>query len=151
MIIEKITLNRLEEFFEIVTKMVAEAEFANAKIEKHKILHLYKNPNAIAFLAIENDKIIGFIAAISHECFFSSKKKVSDLGLYVLPEYRGSRAALKLVKSLETWATEMGADDLHLGQTTAVEIDKTRQFYERLGYKTVGFNTVKHLRNNYVR
>jgi len=36
---------------------------------------------------------------------------------------------------------------LHLGQTTAVEIDKTRQFYERLGYKTVGFNTVKHLRN----
>ena len=127
--------------------MVTEAEFSYATPEKHKILQLYKNQNATAFLAIENDRIVGFVAALLHEYFFSSRKRVSDLGLYVIPEYRGSRAALKLVKSLETWATGMGADDLHLGQTTAVEIDKTRQFYERLGYKTVGFNTVKHLRN----
>ena len=126
--------------------MVTEAEFSCAKLEKHKILQLYKNQNAIAFLAIDNDKIVGFIAALSHEYFFSSRKTASDLGFYVLPEYRGSRAALKLVKSLEEWAKQMGACDLHLGQTTAVEIDKTRQFYERLGYKTVGFNTVKYFK-----
>jgi GNAT superfamily N-acetyltransferase len=147
LIVEELSLSRLEEFLEIVTKMVTEAEFSYAKLEKHKILQLYKNPNAIAFLATDNDKIVGFIAALSHEYFFSNRKRVSDLGFYVLPEYRGSRAALKLVKSLETWAKEIGADDLHLGQTTAVEIDKTRQFYERLGYKTVGFNTVKHLKD----
>ena len=127
--------------------MVTEAEFSYARLEKHKILQLYKNPNAIAFLAIDNDKIVGFMAAMVHEYFFSNRKRVSDLGLYVLPEYRGSRAALKLVKSLETWAKQTGADDLHLGQTTAVDIDKTRQFYERLGYKTVGFNTIKHLKD----
>ncbi len=146
MIIEKLSLHRLEEFFELVTKMVAEAEFAYAKPEKHKILQLYKNPNAVGFVAIENDKIIGFISGLAHEYFFSNRTRVSDLGFFVLPEFRGSRAALKLVKSLETWAKEKGADDLHLGQTTAVEMDKTRQFYERLGYKTVGFNTVKQLK-----
>ena len=127
--------------------MVTEAEFSYAKLDKYKILQLYKNQNVIIILAIDNDKIIGFIAAISHEYFFSDRKRVSDLGFYVLPEYRGSRAALKLVKSLETWATKMGVNDLHLGQTTAVDIDKTRQFYERLGYKTVGFNTIKHLKD----
>jgi GNAT superfamily N-acetyltransferase len=126
--------------------MVAEAEFSYAKPEKHKILQLYKNPNAVGFVAIEDDKIIGFISGIFSEYFFSNRKQVTDLGLFVLPEFRGSRTALKLVKSLETWATEMGADDLHLGQTTAIEMDKTRQFYERIGYKTVGFNTVKHLK-----
>ena len=147
MIVEELTLSRLEEFLNIVTKMVTEAEFSYARLEKHKILQLYKNPNAIAFLAIDNDKIVGFMAAMVHEYFFSNRKRVSDLGLYVLPEYRGSRAALKLVKSLETWAKQTGADDLHLGQTTAVDIDKTRQFYERLGYKTVGFNTIKHLKD----
>jgi GNAT superfamily N-acetyltransferase len=146
LIIEELSLSRLEKFLEIVAKMVTEAEFSCAKLEKHKILQLYKNPNAIAFLAIDNDKIVGFIAALSHEYFFSSRKTASDLGFYVLPEYRGSRAALKLVKSLEEWAKQMGASDLHLGQTTAVEIDKTRQFYERLGYKTVGFNTVKYFK-----
>jgi GNAT superfamily N-acetyltransferase len=126
--------------------MVAEAEFSYAKPEKHKILQLYKNPNAVGFVAIEDDKIIGFISGIFSEYFFSNRKQVTDLGFFVLPEFRGSRTALKLVKSLETWATEMGADDLHLGQTTAIEMDKTRQFYERIGYKTVGFNTVKHLK-----
>ena len=126
--------------------MVAEAEFSYAAPEKHKILQLYKNPNAVGFIAIENDKIIGFISGIFSEYFFSNRKQVTDLGFFVLPEFRGSRAALKLVKSLENWAKEIGADDLHLGQTTAVEMNKTRQFYERLGYKTVGFNTVKNLK-----
>lgn len=126
--------------------MVAEAEFSYARPEKQKILQLFNNPNAVGFVAIENDKIIGFISAIAHEYFFSNRKTASDLGFFVLPEFRGSRAALKLVKSLENWAKEIGADDLHLGQTTAVEMDKTRQFYERLGYKTVGFNTVKQLK-----
>ena len=147
MIVEELSLSRLEEFLEIVAKMVAEAEFSYAKLEKHKILQLYKNQNVMIILAIDNDKIVGFIAAILHEYFFSNRKRVSDLGFYVLPEYRGSRAAIKLVKSLETWAKQTGADDLHLGQTTAVDIDKTRQFYERLGYKTVGFNTIKHLKD----
>ena len=127
--------------------MVAEAEFSYAVPEKHKILHLVKNPNCVVFVAIEHNRIVGFISGIAHEYFFSNRKRVSDLGLFVSPEYRGSRAALKLVKSLETWAKDIGVDHLHLGQTTAVDMDKTRQFYERLGYKTVGFNTVKHLKD----
>jgi GNAT superfamily N-acetyltransferase len=147
LIVEKLTLHRLEEFFELVIKMIAEAEFSYAKLEKQKILNLFKSNNTVFFIVIKNNKILGFIFAIAHEYFFSNRKRVSDLGLYVLPEYRGSRAALMLIKALETWAKEIGADDLCLGQTTAVNMDKTRQFYERLGYKTVGFNTVKHLKD----
>jgi GNAT superfamily N-acetyltransferase len=127
--------------------MIAEAEFSYAKLEKHKILNLFKSDNTVFFIVIKNNKIVGFILAVAHEYFFSNRKRVSDLGLYVLPEYRGSRAALMLIKALETWAKDMGANDLHLGQTSAVNMDKTRQFYERLGYKTVGFNTVKHLKD----
>ena len=147
MIIEKLSENRLDEFFEIVCKMVAESEFSYVVPEKQKILQLFKNPNAVAFLALENNQIVGFISGLVHEYFFSNRKRVSDLGFFVLPEYRGSRVALKLVKLLEAWAIEKNANELHLGQTTGLEIDKTKKFYERLGFKTVGFNTVKHLRN----
>ena len=146
MIIEKLSENRLDEFFEIVCKMVAESEFSYVVPEKQKILQLFKNPNAVAFLALENNQIVGFISGLVHEYFFSNRKRVSDLGFFVLPEYRGSRVALKLVKLLEAWAIEKNANELHLGQTTGLEIDKTKKFYERLGFKTVGFNTVKHLR-----
>ena len=147
MIIEKLSENRLDEFFEIVCKMVAESEFSYVVPKKQKILQLFKNPNAVAFLALENNQIVGFISGLVHEYFFSNRKRVSDLGFFVLPEYRGSRVALKLVKLLEAWAIEKNANELHLGQTTGLEIDKTKKFYERLGFKTVGFNTVKHLRN----
>ena len=126
--------------------MVAESEFSYAIPEKQKILQLFKNPNAVAFLALENNQIVGFISGIVHEYFFSNRKRVSDLGFFVLPEYRGSRVALKLVKLIESWAIEKKAEELHLGQTTGLDIDKTKKFYERLGFKTVGFNTVKHLR-----
>ena len=146
MIIEKLSENRLDEFFKIVCRMVAESEFSYVVPEKQKILQLFKNPNAVAFLALENDQIVGFISGLVHEYFFSNRKRVSDLGFFVLPEYRGSRVALKLVKLLEAWAIEKNANELHLGQTTGLDIDKTKRFYERLGFKTVGFNTVKHLR-----
>ena len=146
MIIEKLSENRLDEFFEIVCKMVAESEFSYVVPEKQKILQLFKNPNAVAFLALENNQIVGFISGLVHEYFFSNRKRVSDLGFFVLPEYRGSRVALKLVKLLEAWAIEKNANELHLGQTTGLDIDKTKRFYERLGFKTVGFNTVKHIR-----
>lgn len=126
--------------------MVAEAEFCHAIPDKQKILQLYQNPNAFAFLDIKDDEIIGFISGIVGEYFFSKRKKISDLGFYVLPEYRGSKTALKLLKEYESWAKLCGVDDIHLGQTTAIDIEKTQNFYNRLGYKTVGFNTVKHLR-----
>ena len=108
---------------------------------------MFNMPNIAVFGAFDDNKLIGFISGMHQEYFFSSNKKVSDLGFYILPEYRGSRAAIKLLKELENWAKSFGVEDLYLGQTTAINIEKTQKFYERLGYKTVGFNTVKHLKD----
>ena len=147
MLIKKLTTSEFDEFFSLVTKMVAEAEFFDATQELSKIQKMFNMPNIAVFGAFDDNKLIGFISGMHHEYFFSSKKKVSDLGFYILPEYRGSRASIKLIKELENWARSFNVDDIYLGQTTAVNIEKTQKFYERLGYKTVGFNTVKHLRN----
>ena len=99
------------------------------------------------FLAIGDNKIVGFIAAVKSTYFFSTKPKINDIGFYVLPKYRGSSSAVKLIKALENWAKENNISDIAIGQTTAVDMEKTQQFYNRLGYKTVGYNTIKHLEN----
>lgn len=151
MVIEKISEDRFDEFFNLVIKMVEEAQFKDAKPSKDKIQKLFKVPNAIAFGAVKDEKLIGFIAGMKHEYFFSEKQRIGDLGFYVLPEYRGCSAAVKLIRKLEGWAKDMNVDDIYIGQTTKVNIDKTKQFYERLGYQTVGFNTVKNLKEQYVR
>lgn len=131
--------------------MIEEAEFKDAAPSSDKLKKLFKVPSAIAFGAIKDGKLIGFIAGMQQEYFFSNRQKVGDLGFYVLPEYRGCSAALKLIRKLEGWAKDIGVNDIYIGQTTKVNIDKTKQFYERLGYQTVGFNTVKNLKEQYVR
>lgn len=147
MSIRKLTASDIDELFGLITKMVSEAEFSQAAPEVKKIRKMFDLPNTAAFGAFQNDKMIGFIAGIYGEYFFSCKKRVADLGFYVLPENRGSKEAIRLIKELESWAKSLNVDDLCLGQTTAVNIEKTQKFYEKMGYKTVGFNTVKHLRN----
>jgi GNAT superfamily N-acetyltransferase len=136
---------QFDEFFELVKSMVSEAEFCDASPERQIIWNAYKNPNVATFVAVKENKIIGFLAGVKGPYFFSTKMRVSDIGFYVIPEYRGSRAAIRLLAQLENWAKENNIADICIGQTTAVNMEKTQQFYNRLGYKTVGFNTVKHL------
>ena len=143
--ITKLTDDRFDGFFPLVKSMVAEAEFNEAIPERQIIWNIYKNPNVLTLLAISNNKIIGFMAVVKGVYFFSTKPKISDIGLFVLPEFRGTSAAIKLLKAVEAWAKENNISDICIGQTTAVNMEKTQQFYNRLGYKTVGFNTIKHL------
>ena len=143
--IVRLTDDRFDEFFELVKSMVLEAEFNEAAPEKEIIWNIHKNTNAVIFVAIKENKIIGFLAGVKGPYFFSTKMRVSDIGFYVNPNHRGSRAAIKLLAKLEDWARDNNINDVCIGQTTAVNMEKTQQFYNRLGYKTVGFNTIKHL------
>jgi len=143
--ITRLNDNQFDEFFKVVEAMVSEAEFHDAKPERQIIWNIHKNPDVAIFVATKENKIIGFIAGVIGPYFFSTKKRVSDIGFYVIPECRGSRAALRLLSTLEGWAKDNNVADVCIGQTTAVNMEKTQQFYNRLGYNTVGFNTIKHL------
>ena len=137
----------LKEFYDLLKQMIVESEFSYATLNENKIFNLFKSPDVKYFLATKEEKIVGFIGFIKHEYFFSNRKRVSDLGFYVKKEFRGTKAALLLLKKAEEWAKSVGVEDIHLGQTTASEIEKTQKFYNKLGYKTVGFNTLKNLKD----
>lgn len=139
------TPDRFDELFVLIEQMIAESEFKEATLDKDKIKDLWVLSENAIYLAQEKDKLIGFIAGMVQPYFFSQRKRVTDMGFFVQPEHRGSSAAIKLVKALENWAKENNIVDVCLGQTTAVKLEETQKFYKRLGYKTVGFNTVKHL------
>jgi GNAT superfamily N-acetyltransferase len=136
---------KFDELFVLIEQMIAEAEFKDAILNKDKIKDLWAMSENAIYLAQENDKLIGFIAGMIQPYFFSERKRVTDMGFFVQPEYRGSSAAIKLIKALENWARQNNVVDICLGQTTAFKLEETQKFYNRLGYKTVGFNTVKHL------
>lgn len=80
---------------------------------------------------------IGFIAVGAMEMLFSRHRTVDDLGLFVLPEHRGTATALRLVRAMEEWASSR-AVKIRIGVTTGVHAERTQAFLERLGYTQTG-------------
>jgi len=96
----------------------------------------------IAFChVVEHDeKLVGALLGYISEFFFGHDLIASDSGWFILPEYRGSRSAVKLLKNFQTWAKANGAKEVAMGVSTDVNPEKTGALLQKLGYKHVGGN-----------
>ena len=92
----------------------------------------------VVFVAERDGEIIGGFAGGITELWYSKDKVGFDYSLFVQPGRRNGLTAVKLVTAFETWATELGAVELHLGITTGVNINGTTRLYESLGYQHIG-------------
>lgn len=103
-------------------------------------------PDTVYFrLAVRGDEVLGgFFGQIS-TVYFSQERVAKDLAWFVTRNQRGSRAALLLVADFERWGQERGIRKFMLGQSTGVNVETTATLYEHLGYRVVGFNTVKEI------
>ena len=90
----------------------------------------------------EHGEAIGFIAVGSVPMMFSSERSIDDLGLYVIPQWRGTTAALRLVRQMEGWASGK-CKVIRMGVTTDTNRDQAVKFLERLGYKQTGILLTK--------
>lgn len=110
-----------------------------------KIRQLVTSPKTLVLLAWDANELIGYTCGVLHENIFNERLRVTDIGVYVKPEYRAGSVSRRLIANLETWAIQQGAKELWLGQTTGDDYDQVIKYYNRLGYKTKGFNCVKEL------
>lgn len=98
-----------------------------------------------AFVAEVDGEIVGMLAGFCVEHFFSTTKYVADIVVYVVPQYRGGTAAVRLVRALEKWAREMRATEVVLGVSTEVDTERTAMLYQHLGYRETGRSLIKHV------
>ena len=82
--------------------------------------------------------IIGFIIGMINEFYFGHDLVAEDLLLYVPQNKRGGKAAIRLVRAYEEWATAKGARRIMLGVSTEINTEQVVRLYERLGYKQFG-------------
>jgi GNAT superfamily N-acetyltransferase len=118
------------------------SKFAFA-IEKAIKLFEYLDQNGGLFVAVNRDEIIGFFAGIITEHYLSFDRCAQDIGVYVVPEHRGSTAFPRLIYAFEDWAKQHGVTDLVLGVSTGILQDQTVCMYERMGYKIASYGLVK--------
>lgn len=133
----------IEQVVEVTNRMLEHTGLGLATPDK--IRKLILSPKTLTLIACDGNKIVGFTAGVVHENLFNDRVRVSDIGVFVLPEYRASRIARDLIEHLEKWAKKQGASEIWLGQTTGDNPNAVVRYYNRLGYKTKGFNCVKEI------
>src|SRR3569833_3343013 len=65
---------------------------------------------------------------------------VQDRWFYVLPQYRGSSAAVKLIIALRQWAESKKVNELCINMSVAVEMERFNKLMTHMGFKCCGSN-----------
>lgn len=86
----------------------------------------------------EDGRIVGAFIAFVTPQFFGSDLMSSDLALYIVPEFRQGRLALRLLTEYICRARERGVTDIRVGNSTDVESERVGRLYESLGFRRVG-------------
>ena len=97
--------------------------------------NLYFKDDYTLFIAIEDNKIVGYIYAKIRELDFTSVKNEEVLidGLYVLEEYRNRRIATNLINKVKEWSISKKIDTISLNVMYKNEIAK--KLYIKLGFE----------------
>ena len=91
------------------------------------------------------NEIIGMFTAQLNRYAFSQEFFAQHDIFYVHPDWRGTRAALLLVKAFESWAQECGLTRALLSVHSGLFPERTGRFYKKLGYRPMGGNFMKEL------
>lgn len=141
----------IEEMIDLVRDMVAESPayvgvpFSDAAVRGWFVAAVEAPKEYFCAVAEEAGKLIGFMIALAAPMIFSTDKAAYEMGLYVIPRYRGTRAAWKLYTNFESWARSVSCRFSISGVSTGVDTAIRSRFYERLGYSHAGPSFRKEL------
>jgi GNAT superfamily N-acetyltransferase len=143
---EPFEVDRLRDVLQLAFAMQQESQFIAVPFDVEQTANsvmqlVINNPNGFGLLAYTDEgEPVGMITGSITPYVFSRGWVASDFAWYVKPEYRGSRAAIKLLKAFKAWATEKGALQLYMGVTTNVSAGRTGDVLQRMGFEHVGGN-----------
>lgn len=101
--------------------------------------------NTIVLVATKDTEVIGFIVGAATEPVFSSSKVSMELGWWVTPKHRNTRASFLLFKAYEDWALRAGCSYVQAAFLPGVSNDLD-EFYKKQGYIQVESSYMKRIK-----
>ena len=98
------------------------------------ISRLILNDWGCVFVAEKDGVIVGGIAGTALPHWSSDDILGQEASFFMLPEARGSMAAVRLISALVAWGEMRGAKWMHAGSSTGLDPERTAGLYERLGF-----------------
>lgn len=127
-------------------KFHEESRYRDIPFSEEKIARLLSGPNFFCALAKSKNIFIGGIFGFVQQPWFSEEKVGFDLGLYILPEYRGkSMAPIRLIKAFEDYCHAQGCSEVTLSSSAGVRENNALRLYEKIGYEKCGFISYKNI------
>lgn len=134
----------------LLTQLILSEKNFNDNIKEEYIIkdyfkNFYDKENRKIFIALEDDKIVGYIYIKITSFSESPEKDIEALidGLYVLEEYRGRNIATMLIEKAKSWAIDNNVKYISLNVLEKNEIAK--KLYFKLGFETFSINLRKEL------
>lgn len=94
---------------------------------------------AIPLVAERDGKLLGGIIGFISSHYFGDDLVASDMAFFLTKEERKGRLGLKLLMAFIEEAKRLGADQISIGNSTGVDIDRIKKLYESLGLTHVGY------------
>ena len=143
--VKRAWLDELPEIIRLGQRMLEESAVSFPEIDADATRGALEMAGNLYFMALaERDGVgVGFITGLQSRYLFSDRRLVSHDVFYVVPEARGSSAAVRLVRALEEWSVEVGAYRTTIAIHTGLKVETTGRFYEKLGYTFMGGNYSK--------
>ena len=135
----------IEDIKGLLQKFIDESVF-ESDVSIEGINGIVSNDNFLKIVAYDDVPVGVFIGVKYKHPIFRTPLVSDDLLMFVDKSHRGSMIACRFVKKYEKWAKDSGVRYVRLGNSTGSgDIEKTGKFYESLGFKKVGFNTMKEV------
>lgn len=127
------------------TSIYAEMPFDADKVHRQLSACHTIVPERYFKIAVRDGIVLGGLLGSIGRTFFCDELLAKDSAWMVTASKRGQGAALKLLSDFEEWARSMGARKVMIGQSTERNMEQMTKLYFHLGYRLIGFNTVKDL------
>jgi GNAT superfamily N-acetyltransferase len=135
--------HNLDDIQSLLTAFVAESVY-DRPVNVEGLKRTVESPATMTVVVYDGETPVAIFVGYTYNHPMFHAKFAADLLLYVTPEHRGSPIAFRLAKMFMAWAEKNKVDYTTIGQSTGIgNMNRVREFYEKLGFKLTGFNCLK--------
>lgn len=109
------------------------------------VQRLLSDPNLCTVMAFRDGRPVGIGSVALMPLMHARALRAEDVALYVVPEERRSGAGAGVSNALDELAKQKGAQFSTRVITSGIDMPRTVQFYESLGYELLGYVMHKRL------
>jgi GNAT superfamily N-acetyltransferase len=101
--------------------------------------------SATVLVAEADDRPVGYLMGFAIEPAYSQEMMAAVDKLFVSKAHRNSSAASRLLKEFEDWCKKREVKIILSGVNSGIDIERKRTWFERMGYKFIGYNFAKQV------